>query len=112
MFITNEIYRINNLHKLIQCRHTGTPLELADSLRISKRQLYNVLDELKELGAEIGYSRSGYTFYYKNVFDMDLHCKIYTMSAEDEIKVESGYVSKHFLTFSLEKNPFSAIFVH
>ena len=42
---------------------TGAPDELAQRLHASKRQLYNVQNELRALGARIDYSHSDYTFY-------------------------------------------------
>ena len=63
MELKNEIHRLNTLHRLIKLCNTGSPDELAHKLHISKRHLYNVLDDLRALGAKIDYSHSNYTFY-------------------------------------------------
>ena len=78
MELKNEIHRLNRLHRLIKMCNTGSPDELAHKLHISKRHLYNVLDNLRALGAKIDYSRSDYTFYYTNSFELhlDLRCEI------------------------------------
>ena len=72
MELKNEIHRLNRLHRLIKMCNTGSPDELAHKLHISKRHLYNVLDDLRALGAKIDYSRSDYTFYYTNSFELRL----------------------------------------
>ena len=63
MELKNEIHRLNRLHRLIKMCNTGSPDELAHKLHISKRHLYNVLDNLRALDARIDYTHSDYTFY-------------------------------------------------
>ena len=63
MELRNEIHHLNSLHRLIKMCYTGSPDELAHKLHISKRHLYNVLDNLRALGARIDYNHSDYTFY-------------------------------------------------
>ena len=46
--------------------NTGTPEELAQKLHVSKRQLYNLVDEFRAMGASIKYSRESKTYYYTN----------------------------------------------
>lgn len=57
--------RIQRIHELIKRRATGTPKELASRLGISERQLYNLLDLMKELGAPIMYSINLCSYYYE-----------------------------------------------
>lgn len=45
-----------------QC--TGNPEELATKLHISKRQLFNYIRDLKELGYNIKYSHTRNSYYY------------------------------------------------
>jgi len=63
------INRMYNIHLLIEQEATGTPDEFAARLRISRRQLYNVLDELKDYGSPHKYSRRRHTFYYAGEFE-------------------------------------------
>ena len=76
MELRNEIHRLNSLHQLIKMCNTGSLDELAHKLHISKRHLYNVLDELRALGAKIDYSRSDYTFHYTNSFELHLNLQL------------------------------------
>jgi len=56
------------LHELIEQGRTGTPDELARRLRISRGQLYRILNMLNDYGADIRYNRSLNTFAYNNSF--------------------------------------------
>lgn len=100
MELRNEIYRLNKLHRLIKNKNTGTPQELAEKLRISKRHLYNVLDDLRMLGARIDYSRAKYTFYYSNHFELKLHLEVEYLDENEKKYISAG-------SFSLD-----ALFVH
>ena len=51
---------------------TGTPKQFAKSIGKSRSSLYDLLEELKEMGAEIYYSRLNCSFKYKNEFEIDL----------------------------------------
>lgn len=58
-------YRYGKLIKLIECKNTGTPHILAKELRISERQLYRMIRELKFTGINILYNRRTGTYYIK-----------------------------------------------
>lgn len=64
--------RINKAHKLILEEKTGTPEEFAEKLKIGRSQLYNLIDELKEYGAPIKYSKKMNSFYYSKPFELEL----------------------------------------
>lgn len=70
MNIQNEIYRRLKMHELLLHSNTGTPEELSQKLHVSKRQLYNLVDEFRAMGASIKYSRESKTYYYTNDFDL------------------------------------------
>ena len=59
---TLERYRI--IDRLIKRENTGTPLEFAGKLGISKSQLYNCLDELRIHGADISYNKTKGSYVY------------------------------------------------
>ena len=64
--------RINKAHKLILEEKTGTPKEFAEKLKISRSQLYNLIDNLKEYEAPIKYSKKINSFYYSKPFELEL----------------------------------------
>lgn len=79
MVLFEQINRIQVLHTLIMQEATGEPQELANRIHLSKRQLYNLLDELKDMGADIKYSRINKTFYYNNTFQIDISYNIHVL---------------------------------
>ena len=90
MELINEIHRLNTLHQLIKMCKTGSPDELAQRLHVSKRHLYNVLDDLRALGAKIDYSRSDYTFYYTNSFELNLNLQVEYLDENDKKCIFAG----------------------
>jgi len=71
----NHIKAINclfRMHELIQQERTGTPDEFARTVQISRRQLYNMIQTLKDYGANIQYDRCRRTFYYTSFFNFTL----------------------------------------
>ena len=90
MELINEIHRLNTLHQLIKMCNTGSPDELAQRLHASKRHLYNVLDNLRALGTKIDYSRSDYTFYYTNSFELNLNLQVEYLDENDKKCIFAG----------------------
>ncbi len=70
MLLFETIDRLNRIHHSIQCEATGSPDEFAEKLNLKKRQLYNILDEFKDYGAVVRFSRVRNTFYYDNNFEV------------------------------------------
>jgi predicted DNA-binding transcriptional regulator YafY len=69
-------YRIGLIDQLIQQESTGNSRQLATTLGISRCTLFKYLNDMKELGAPIEYSRQRKTFYYRHkgffMLQMDL----------------------------------------
>ncbi|RQO70564.1 hypothetical protein DBR43_21400 [Pedobacter sp. KBW06] len=57
--------RLEYLDQLINCKSTGTPDMLARKMNISKRTVFEYIDILKSLGAEIKYCRHRGSYYYE-----------------------------------------------
>jgi predicted DNA-binding transcriptional regulator YafY len=58
------IERLQSIDYYIRTKSTGTPKEFAEKLRVSERQLYKYLKNLKELGAPIKYNKNSRSYYY------------------------------------------------
>ena len=65
-----RIARLVEIHQLIKQEKTGSPIEFAEKLHISRSQLYNIKEELEDYGAVVKYSRRKETFYYVNNFEL------------------------------------------
>ena len=67
---------INRMNDLITMKATGNPDEFSQRLNISRRQLYNDLEMLREIGAEIKYDKYRGSYYYGNSCDIDIEVNI------------------------------------
>ena len=56
--------RLEYLDNLIRLGATGTPCDLAAKLSVSKRTVFEYIDILKDLGADIKYCRVRQSYYY------------------------------------------------
>ena len=73
MKLIQHIERLEKIEKLIQHSQTGTPDECAGKIGISRRQLYNYLEEMRSYGVEIRYSRKHQSFRFKNNKRLKIH---------------------------------------
>lgn len=71
MIFLKQLERYKNLNNLIEQENTGTPIELAEKLEISRSHLYRLLDNLKDYGAKIKYCRKKNTFQYTEPFNFN-----------------------------------------
>jgi len=103
MNFVKQIERIKRVDKHIKHKTTGDPEEFSTKLDISKRQLFRIIEELKDYGAPIEYNRTLKTFYYKDEdFEMKVNFTIQFITEQDEKEIYGGFVSRnlfpcHFL---------------
>lgn len=64
MKIYTQIERINRLNLLIRREATGTPLQLAEKLNVSKATVNRLIRELKDMGAPIVYCKYSQSYKY------------------------------------------------
>ena len=63
--MTQESFkRIERIDQLIRIKGTGSATELAEKLGISRRSVYNLLNEMKEKGAPIKFDQYRGSYYY------------------------------------------------
>lgn len=82
--------RLQQLHNLIYNENTGTPKELALLMRVSERSVHLLLGQLKDYNAEINYSRSRKTYYYKNDFDLQILVSVKVLTDNEVTQVFGG----------------------
>ena len=99
-----QLERLRKAHKLIQQQHTGTPAEFANKLHISERQLYNILERLKEIDAPLLYNRKTNTYYYQHDFDLLVNITVQVLVHEELKTIYAGQIL-------LEENFFTAMIV-
>lgn len=101
------IERFQRVDHLIRQKATGSPDELANRLHLSKRQLFRIIETLKDYGAPIDYSRSLKTFYYldKN-FEIKINFSIQLINEDETVNIYGGYVlEKWFQCYFLAMCP-------
>lgn len=63
--MTHESFkRIERIDQLIRIKGTGTAEQLAEKLGISRRSVFNLLNEMKEKGAPIKFDQYRGSYYY------------------------------------------------
>lgn len=103
MNFIKQINRIKKTHLLIQQEQTGTPNDFARRLNISRSHLYNILEFLRDFGANIKYSKKSESFFYTSHFDLELHYSLKIISDNETKEIFGGF---HFCPISLTINTF------
>lgn len=71
MSMTKYLERVQRMDQLIRHKATGTPKELAVKLELSERSLYELLSQMKDLGAPIAYCKSSRSYVYSRKVKFD-----------------------------------------
>lgn len=95
MSTIDKILKLERLHKLIQNKYVGSADDYSAKLNISRSCLFNYIDELKNAGAVIEYSRSLNSFIYLNDFVFQITIKSASICHEGLDNILGG--SKSFL---------------
>jgi len=85
-----HLERLQQLHQRIEQENTGTPKELARFMNISERLLYNLIEELKDIGAPIHYNRSLKTYYYSDDFKLQIKISVTALNNNEVIQLFGG----------------------
>jgi hypothetical protein len=86
-----QLERLKRMNELIKAQCTGTPDEFANMLNISRRQLYEYISYIKDLGVDIGYSKRLRTFYLTNDHELTVTCNIKVISKKESININGGF---------------------
>lgn len=90
-----QLERLKRMNRLIKEEKTGTPEEFATRLGVSSSHLYRCIDEIKELGAPVNFSRSRKTYYYEYEFEMRVSYSIQLISEQSLKKIVGGFSLKN-----------------
>jgi len=64
MKLIEQLRLLERLDQLIRLKATGTPIALARRIGVSKRQLYRLLQELRDFGLPIEYCKKQHCYQY------------------------------------------------
>ena len=99
MNFIRQIERLQLLNKLLEQERTGTPEELAQRLGIKRRTLYDMIESIKSLGADVVYDRKLQTFYYRNHQKIKVNFSMEILKRDEVEKIVGGYEKFSFRAF-------------
>lgn len=79
------------MDQFIRQERTGNAPYFAKRLEISVRQLYNLIDELKDFGLPVEYCRIRQTYYYKYHCRIVFEIRIEDISQSDYRNIGGGF---------------------
>ncbi len=92
MEFIRQIERLQLLNKLVKEQRTGKPEELAKRLGISRAKLYLMLDELRDEGIEIRFSKRSNSFIYENCGGVSVVFSLKVLGAVEIRNISAGKV--------------------
>ncbi|MEA5127952.1 MAG: helix-turn-helix domain-containing protein [Proteiniphilum sp.] len=92
MTLFQQIDRMKYIHHLISKERTGNPEYFACKLQLSKRQLFNILEEMRILGLDIRYSKMRETYYYNGDKYLDISYSLKELSEEEVENIYAGMI--------------------
>lgn len=75
MKIREQVYRLEQMHRMIRLRATGCPEDFAKRLGLSVSRLSRIIAYLKAEGAPIVYCRHRKTYYYEKPYEITASIK-------------------------------------
>lgn len=90
MNFIRKIERIQCMNKLIQQEKTGTPNELARRLGVCERQLYNLIESIRDMGIEIHYCKKRKTYTYRNIDSLMINFEFKPINRTDQKEITGG----------------------
>lgn len=98
MIIDKQQQKLAQIDQLIRTEATGSPEHFADKLRLAKSTMYEYINYMKELGAEIVFDRHRNCFKYKRPCKLQL-VKIEIIEDNNLDEIKGGKNSlKNFLS--------------
>jgi predicted DNA-binding transcriptional regulator YafY len=88
--IFKQLNRLQQIDQLIRQKRTGNADDLAEKLHISRRQVYNWIEELKNYGLEIEYKREIKSFVYLKPYQINITLDIRELTVEETTEIEAG----------------------
>ncbi len=90
-----EINRLQQIDKLIRLNCTGNAQEFAKKLNLSRRQVYNIIESLKDMGLAIEYNRHIGSFVYTKPYKINITFEITELPEHEAMRVKAGFIVKN-----------------
>lgn len=85
-----QLQKLRKLHQWIQNESSGSPHQIASRLHVSVRQVYLLLETLKDMGAPIAYSKATTTYFYRNSFDLEILISVKVIDHTNTTHIYAG----------------------
>lgn len=107
--IFKNIEKLKQIDYLIREKRTGNAESFAKKLDLSRRQVYNWINELRYYGLEISYDKHTKSFVYDKEYEVIIDFKIKELSSEELKTTKAGMtVNKNIKSvMQLHKHPLS-----
>lgn len=86
-----QLERLQRMNQLIKAERTGNPDEFSERLGISRRQLYSYIESIKDMGADISYSKNKRTFYFCNGHEVEISYSFKIISKDLSRRINGGF---------------------
>lgn len=92
MTLLKNVQRYKQLHSLIKRGATGNAKELAYKMGITERQVYNYIQELRDLDIPIQYDTVHSTYYYEKPVHFEFFFGVLPLSDTELNQTEGGSI--------------------
>lgn len=106
VMIFKQIERIQYIDNLIQKRKTGNAKELSNKVGVSRRHIYRIIENLKDLGVPIEFSKIDNSFIYEKPCRIDIKFQVKFLTEDECLDINGGIYN---LCYFLSQKP--SIFV-
>jgi biotin operon repressor len=86
MTFIEQLELLERMDAVINRKGTGNATELAQRLKVSRRSVFNYLDTLRRMGADIDYCEHRQSYYYKE----DKRPQLPTITKQNANKITGG----------------------
>jgi transposase-like protein len=105
-----ELETLCAVHDVIRKRARGTVSQIANQIGISRSCFYNYIEQIKDLGGDVEYSRSSQCFYYETEFFLKVKIETAEMNyviGGQKLTQSTNIGRKEFTFESLKENNLS-----
>lgn len=88
--ILDVVDRLSRINDLIKNKKTGNSNELAKTIRLSRSQIFNYLDHLKDMRVEINYNKTTRSYEYTGDFIPKIQSPLRIVKRSELEKIEGG----------------------
>lgn len=97
--IFKQLNRLQQMDQLIRQKRTGNATEFAQKMGVSRRQIYNWLEDLRSMGLDIEYNRYKKSFTYRKLYKINIQFEIRELSKYELSEIEGNGLFLNKISF-------------